>query len=230
MKIVVYTAIVPSEFDKLGPAMYPSEDVKYICFTDDPDKIDYWGVAKDYKNWEIRKIEREYDDPGRDAKKVKALCHKFVEADVSIYTDANIMFYKNPIEGTILRFVELYDLALHIHPLYTNIYVEGAVVLARDKPNLVANQLVKYKEEGFSGSLEGQVPMFAGGFIIRKHTKLIEEFNTNWWNEIVNHSKRDQLSLNYTIWKMGFKCNPIPWLSLCGPIYHHSITEKSSGK
>lgn len=232
MKIVVYTAIVPSEFDKLCSAMYPNKDVKYICFTDEPDKISYWH--NEFKNWEIRKIEREYEDPQRDQKKVKILCHKFVEADVSIYTDPNIMFYRDPAEEVVLKFIEENDLALHINPYYNNIYVEGEVVLSRDKPNLVEDQLIKYKKDGFPGSLEGQVSMFAGGFIIRRHTKLIEEFNTNWWNEIVKHSKRDQLGLNYTIWKMGIKCSSIPWLSICGPIvipfyyYERMLSEKEN--
>lgn len=227
MKIVVYTSVVPVGFDKLGPATHFKE-ASYICFTDIPEKIEHWELAKGFENWEIRKIEREFEDPGRDAKKVKILCHKFVDADYSIYMDANIMFGRSPTEA--LRFVDNNDLALHIHPLYKNIYVEGEVVLGRDKPNLVFDQLEKYKKEGFSGSLDGGIPMFAGGFIIRKHTKLVEEFNTNWWNEVVNHSKRDQLSLNYMIWKTGMKVTPIPWLSICGPIYHHSITGKSIGK
>ena len=175
MKIVVYTSVVPVGFDKLGPATHFKE-ASYICFTDIPEKIEHWELAKGFENWEIRKIEREFEDPGRDAKKVKILCHKFVDADYSIYMDANIMFGRSPTEA--LRFVDNNDLALHIHPLYKNIYVEGEVVLGRDKPNLVFDQLEKYKKEGFSGSLDGGIPMFAGGFIIRKHTKLVEEFNT----------------------------------------------------
>jgi len=217
MKIVVYTSIVPGGFDKLGPAKHSSENISYVCFTDDPSKIKF--LYSSYANWEIKKIEREYDDPGRDAKKVKILCHKFVDADISFYADANIVFGWNP--ENLLNFVDGTDLALHIHPYYKSIYVEGGVVMNWDKPGLVRKQLEKYKEDGFSGSLDGKFPMFAGGFIVRKHTKLIEEFNINWWNEVESHSKRDQLSLNYTLWRMGLKPYPIPWLSVCGPVFRH---------
>lgn len=60
----------------------------------------------------------------------------------------------------------------------------------------------KYKSEGYP-SIGG---LISGNFIIRKNKDPLQmNLNRKWWNEISKHSRRDQLSFNYVIWKYKFK-------------------------
>ena len=45
------------------------------------------------------------------------------------------------------------------------------------------------------------VKLVCGGFIIRKQTPKIKEFNETWWKEVKNYSYRDQISSSYAIYK-----------------------------
>ena len=41
----------------------------------------------------------------------------------------------------------------------------------------------------------------------KHHTTLTKEVNKMWWNCIDKFSRRDQLSFNYVLWKLGISCN-----------------------
>ena len=47
--------------------------------------------------------------------------------------------------------------------------------------------------------------LFAGGFILRRHTPEIVEFNQAWMNELRVSSPRDQMALAHTIWSTGIE-------------------------
>ena len=47
--------------------------------------------------------------------------------------------------------------------------------------------------------------LYEANVIIRKHNnKSVIDLMEYWWSEILNNSHRDQLSLNYVIWKYDF--------------------------
>ena len=70
--------------------------------------------------------------------------------------------------------------------------------MRKDNSDIIDKQMEAYKKEGMP--LKFGLPQ--SGIIIRKHNdekckKLMEA----WWQEIKNHSKRDQLSFTYALWK-----------------------------
>jgi len=46
--------------------------------------------------------------------------------------------------------------------------------------------------------------------VIRRHTPWIARLNIRWWEEIERYSERDQLSLPFVCWELGFKWKIIP--------------------
>jgi hypothetical protein len=70
--------------------------------------------------------------------------------------------------------------------------------LKKDDPEIMLNQVNKYKIEGY--------PVHNGlaacTIILRRHNSPeIVKLGEDWWTEIKNNSKRDQLSFNYVAWK-----------------------------
>jgi hypothetical protein len=41
--------------------------------------------------------------------------------------------------------------------------------------------------------------------VLRKNTAKIVSFNEAWWSEISRGSRRDQLSFDFLVWKLGIK-------------------------
>ena len=65
----------------------------------------------------------------------------------------------------------------------------------------------EYKDKGFPAN-NGMV---ATGVMIRKHTIEVKLFCRSWWNEVFEHSKRDQLSFNFVAWRDNFEYSTIPF-------------------
>ena len=59
----------------------------------------------------------------------------------------------------------------------------------------------------------------SGFLIVRRHTPKIAKFNELWWNEVDRGSVRDQLSIDYALWKLGIEPVDIPGDLFRGPHY-----------
>jgi len=195
-KIVVYTAIANNYDDLINPKVV-SNNIDYICFTDDNDlKSEIWNIIK---------FPRNNCNPIEKNRYVKLLPHNFFEEyDYSVYIDGSI-----GIIGDIEKLVNEYliqnnnKLVMSRHPLRNCLYKEAEVCLKANKgnPKKIKKQIKKYRENNFP---EG-FGLTENGIIFRQHNdpeviKLMED----WWNELINHSKRDQLSLSYILWKNDF--------------------------
>jgi hypothetical protein len=184
MDIKVYTAVF-GEYDRLKP--YPG-----ICFTD---------KAQDAAEWEYR-IERfNTIGPRRCARQHKCLSHMFVDAEYTIWHDANLRL-KLPPEAIIKEYLPSgYDMSLGRHPFRDCIYEEAEEVkrLGVADPRIVDLQMYKYRRNGYPEH-HGLVET---GIVIRRHSAQIKHFNVMWWLEIANGACRDQLSFNYVAWKYG---------------------------
>lgn len=197
MKLVIYTAIF-GNFDKLKTPKIISNNVKYICFSDKKIKC---------KPWEIRIIKPKYD-ANRENRRYKILSYKFFpDHEYSIYLDGRY---------TIMRDLSLHvkewlgnnDIAVLKHPKRNCLYEEAEACIKgkKDDIEIIKKQINKYKKEGYPEN-NG---LTANGFIIRRHTKKIKEFNESWWNEVKNYSFRDQISFCYVIYKLNLKYTIIP--------------------
>lgn len=207
-KIVVYTAI----FGGVAPLLNPVFDVKncdFICFTDDPsNKNKYYKTV-------VR--EPEFEDPNRSAKRYKVLGDELIDQyDYSIWIDGRhqVVFKdaKDVIQNILINNGE--DVTLMNHPDGRDcIYQEYEVLKSLNheekfgKQEIMDAQIKKYREEGFPEHFG----LITGGFIVRniKSEKTHRIMNA-WWKEIQDHSRRDQLSFNYVLWKLKEKIVTIP--------------------
>ncbi len=208
-KGVVYTAIF-GKYDDLPQGQYKSEGIDYICFSDHEFQSDFWKVVK---------VNKVYEDPTRNARKYKALPHRYVsDYEYSIWMDGNMLMLRdlNPLlDGKIFQ---TYD-HMKCFDKRNCIYEEAAAIFQlgqqnmdrtpergtknfKDNPQVIKQQIEKYKSEGFPkdfGLAETSV-------VIRKHNDpSCMKLDEDWWTEMKYHSRRDQLSLNYVEWKNNFK-------------------------
>lgn len=212
-KYVVYTAII-GDYDNLKDPEYVNSNFDYICFTDN----------KDLKSdvWDIRIIENLNLDNTRKARRYKILPHKYLsEYDYSLWVDAAFR-----IIGDLEKYLNKYlrnGLLLGVsHSKRNCIYEEAkaCIGLEKDNESVINSQIKKYKDDNYpknNGLIES-------GVLFRKHNdtkviKLMEE----WYDEIIHHSKRDQLSFDYVMWKNDFeydKSNVFYWKN---EFFEHSI-------
>jgi hypothetical protein len=100
---------------------------------------------------------------------------------------------------------------LQRHNIRDCTYQEGLECIRKNKdsPEIIEKQMLQYKSESFPehyGLSENSV-------LLRKNNdENIIKLMELWWNEVNNKSKKDQLSLQYAIWKNSFdiKYYPIP--------------------
>jgi len=193
-EIVVYTAIF-GEYDVLNEP----EDVggcDFVCFTDNP------KLSSD--KFDIR-LCVDGNDPVRESRKYKILPHRFLtDYKYSIWMDGNIILKKINTNKLIKQFLSEQDLAIFSHPERNCIYEELAICkeLKKYDCDLMDMQVRRYEEVGYPKN-NG---LIASGFIVRRTlSPEVIRFCEDWWYEIKNNSRRDQLSFNYVAWKNTFK-------------------------
>ncbi len=193
-KKVIYTCITGS-YDYLIDPTYVTEGFDYVCFTD--------NVNFKSNIWEIRSLPKETDELSQVKKQryVKIMPHKHLsEYDLSIWVDGNVSIKGNLdklLENTLKDDISIY---VPEHPSRRCIYKEQSVVISmrKDTKENIAPQIERYKKECFPADFG----LLQSNILIRKHNendciKLMEK----WFEEVKNHSHRDQLSFNYVLWK-----------------------------
>jgi hypothetical protein len=217
-KTVVYTAIFGGKDDLIEPAFIP-KGCDFVCFTD-----------RDFESdvWDVRKVEPTFEDPNRSAKMYKILPHRFFsEYNHSVWVDGNLLV-RGDINELVKKYLSKVNFAIYSHnqlrkrilgflwvkdknECYDCLYKEAEELIKsakkgnyKDDPNLIKRQVEKYKKEDYpynNGLVSSMI-------IFRNHNNLdVIKVGEDWWNEIKNNSRRDQLSFNYVAWKnnLNFK-------------------------
>lgn len=196
-KVVIYTAIT-NGYDELKDPDYVSDNFDYICFTDNK------SIKSDV--WQIRHFENSDLDPVRKCREVKVLPHKyFKQYDYSVWIDGNI-----EITGDINQLLKeliipsKLDFFTFRHPFRNCVYEEAEECIRQGKDNaqIIKHQLQKYINNHFPE----QTGLVESNVIIRKHnSKKLVKVLEDWWQEINDYSRRDQLSFNYVAWLNDFQ-------------------------
>lgn len=214
-KTVIYTAIFGGKDDLVEPSFIP-EGCDFVCFTD-----------RDFKSktWDVRKVERELNDPVRNARMYKVLPHKYLsEYEYSIWIDGN-MSVRGDVNKLIKKYLKELNLAIYDHcqlrkrilgflwvkdrkQCYDCIYEEAQRLVDmgnsgnyKDDARLIAEQVEKYRKEGYPEHNS----LVSSMVVLRKHNEPdVIKVGEDWWSEIKNNSRRDQLSFNYVAWKNNF--------------------------
>jgi hypothetical protein len=164
----------------------------FIAFLDSKVKSDLW---------KMRGAPDKYDDPNRNAKIIKWLIHKHINTKYSLWIDGNIHLLIG-MGALIKRYLRDADIAMFWHNARSSVYDEAEICikLGCDRKDVIEKQVARYREEGFiSNSLtEGPV-------ILRRHTSEVARFCELVFREVEKGSRRDQLAIDYIIWKTGIK-------------------------
>lgn len=186
---VVYTAIFGG-YDPLRPLLPHVADceTQFVCFTDDS-RLSAPG-------WETITLPMSdpIEPPWRTAKRVKILGHERLwDFSQSVWLDGSIAILKPPQEIFQLFSQEL-GLFWHSRGC---VYREAAACISRrkDHPDRIRRQIERYRDQGHPA----RWGLWMGGFLFRRHSQAILEFNQRWWDEVAGSSCRDQLSLPYVL-------------------------------
>lgn len=196
-KICVYTCIT-GDYDNLQEIKNKESGIDYYCFTNNKNiKSNTWNVIY---------IEDNNLDNTRLARKIKVLGHPLIleNYDISIWVDGFIS------EMHISEFIhnecqlDKYDFICFKHSKRNCIYEEAEECInqGKDDPKLIKAEIEFLKEQNYpkdNGLIESTV-------LIRRHNvESVKDTMKLWFNMILNYSKRDQLSLNYAIYKTNPK-------------------------
>lgn len=225
-KFAIYTALIGG-YDNVHQPQYTNEQFDFILFTDEVANYSA-GI------WQVRKVEYHNEDKTRIARYVKTHPEELLpEYAATLWIDASILITSPFIYDKV---VQLYQdgvqLASVKHPYRDCIYDEAYVVYGLDTEKNIFNwchylRSIEYPRHN---------GLFESSLVYRRNdveTKVVDDM---WWECIVNYSRRDQLSLNYALWK-----NPLKIESLLPQGEHmacsqniqvqkHKTTSKQAGR
>ncbi len=187
--IAIYTAIAGGyDTIKLPENLLPNVD--YFLFTD--------NAAPESGIFKIKPLPYYHIDTPRMTRYVKTHPHQLLAGyDIAIWIDANILI-TDDISPMITDFVKSKKPVGAIqHPIRNTIYQEAdaCVFYSKEDERLLKEQVEHYRTLRYDTNelIESNIMMFD-----LKNNSLPGFFAT-WWSEIDKHTRRDQLSLNYSL-------------------------------
>jgi hypothetical protein len=202
MRRVVYTCLF-GHSELFNDFEYERDGIDFICFTDDPE------LRSDF--WKIELLPRKALDPARAAKKIKSLPHIYLaQYDWSLYIDNTVRLKAAP-----NRIFEEYlapaksPLVCFRHFERDCIYEEAKAVIALDfdRPERVNTQMALYRYLGYPAN-NG---LAKTTLLLRQHQDpALQRVMNTWHEQVLCHSKRDQLSLLPACWFENFEPEYIP--------------------
>lgn len=216
-ELIVYSCVAGAYDDfretLLDGRVLEEPGIRYVLYTDSLTSAGPCSLQKEGSNieWELRPLVWKTDCPVRTARYHKCLPHKVLDPHKkSLWVDGSLRFKEvrplsdivNPALG------EKFSLATFKHPDRSCVYQEEVACLRyrKDDPVTMRRQMRNYQADGY--------PAFSGmvetACCARRNDDICRDFNEGWWDQIVQHSRRDQLSFNYVCWKQGMEYSHIP--------------------
>lgn len=200
-KIVVFTALTGG-YDKPVRHEYLDPEIDYIIFSDEP--VHNSGF------WQVRPLDFWHPDKVRMARRIKTNPHVYLEGyDIAVWIDANVI-----IRQDIKKYIQKLSsqtnapLAGIPHPLRSCTYQEAQIIVEsnRDIGSRVTRQMRAYDTLGFpknAGLIESNF------LVVNLRHPAINSVMSDWWSQINKYSHRDQLSLNFVLWKHNVNWIPL---------------------
>ena len=217
-KVLVYSCVT-GRYDNVVNAILAStgvaeEDVTYVLYTD---QLGAGTAPQSYQHrdaaitWELRPlIWSHLLCPRRTARWHKINSHLLPDrVDYTIWLDGSQRIRPIGLKAELLPCLEdRYALATFKHPLRSCVYQEAQACCVRNKDNhtLMQDQVAQYRPRKYP-PYHGMVETAC---VIRKVSHDVTNFNQMWWQQIQEHSFRDQLSFNYVSWCLDFPYGHIP--------------------
>ena len=197
IKKVVYSIII-GDYDQIS-SFNKQEGFNYFLFTD--------TNCSNNTNWTIipisKLIEKVNISGIKITRYIKLFPHLFFkDYELSIYFDGSLIL-NGDLNELLLRILNpTFNLYLLQHPQRNKVFQELSAVVFHKKETKEAVDIIekRYVKINFPDNLG----LTENCIIIRRHNKKdIIKLMEVWWNEIKNYSYRDQLSLNFAIWKLN---------------------------
>lgn len=224
-KVVIYTAIIGG-YDMLRQPSYLLEGYDYICFSDQP--IVNPGV------WQVRVPPLLGFDNIRLNRFIKLMPHLFLsEYQKSIYIDGNIEIIGD-VTLLLKSSLQTHPIAVFAHPFRKCIYEEARQCIVDDLDNVgsVFRQIRKYARSCYPSNYG----LVEANILFRRHNDVnVMNLMEGWWQEILENSRRDQISFNYVCWKKGmvYQSLGLSDIRIYNPIFKlhpHSTSKVSLAK
>lgn len=198
---MVFSAILGQE-ETIPTVQNPDPRLTYLLYTD--------GVVTEAPPpWQPRIIPSIFRDAVRDSKRLKLMPHLFLpDYDVSVWVDATCDILDLTADRANALLGDGY-IALLRHPFTSCLYEEAKTVmqLGLDADARIARQILAYRAEGVPQG----IGLYAAGFMIRRHNDAAcRRFDRLWWEQVILHSRRDQLSAPYVNWLLGANVTLMP--------------------
>lgn len=198
MKLVVFTSVLGNT-DPLRVPTHVGRNVTYYCFCDRPMT----------RTGPYRAIPYPVGaSPALASRALKIrMDHPLLrDADVVLWHDAAFQLHTDPVAVANALLGDA-DMVAFRHPHRNQIAEEAEVIgrLGYAPAEVLAAQVQTYHDEGFT-----QTAITSTGYSLRRRTPRVEAFNALWWEEVSRWSYRDQMSVDYAIWKTGLHVTYIP--------------------
>ena len=195
---VIYTSLV-GRYDILRQPRCIHPEFDYICFSNDLPQQQA-GV------WSVREIPWRHPDSTRLSRYAKLNPHKVLQAYThSLWIDANFEIMDGAIYNRVLELSAAGALIAHVpHYKHDCIYddIASCIRLSKDTNAALRRQYRFLKQEGYPA----HYGLFENGLIYRQHNEQrVIAISESWWQQYMQFSRRDQLSLCYVYWKHDFR-------------------------
>jgi hypothetical protein len=212
MRLALYTALY-GEYDWVKPVPKLEGNVPAIMYSDRP---------RDAPGWEVRVVPH-YIATLKGSPRITGpmLAHKFWKchpalavpwADVTMWIDGSMEIVVDDYVSRCLEALDQDEWSCVRHPARTCIYPEAdfsATLTWRYDSEAILKQAAFYRSIGHTAGFG----LIATGANVRRHTPETIEIGEQWWQECINWSHQDQLSLP-VLFRIheGYKWNfNLPW-------------------
>lgn len=196
---VVYSVLV-GDYDQIEQPMVVDDRFDYVLFTDNVTSptIGVWQLRTfPYSNSDLTRVSR------YPKMHPESLLYGY---KASLYHDANIQITDTRIyECVISAYSSGIDWAGVKHPLRDCIYDEAYQVYGLDKEDVIFSWCHYLRQERYPR----HNGLFENAIIFRIHNDSVRRIDEMWWQVVETYSRRDQLSLQYILWR-----NPIARIGL----------------
>lgn len=197
-RIIVITSVVGNRDEGLRDDQVHNGE-PFWAFVDRPLATSLWQLQPAYDRFQSSR---------RNSRVPKLLPHLFVEADYSIWLDANVALSVTPTELVATWLPGDAELAVFTHESRSCTFAEARICAQRqlDNPDLIRRQADRYRALG----LPDKFGLGRCSVIVRRHTAAVQRFNEIWWSEYSVFSVRDQISFMPAVRTSGVKLHLVP--------------------
>lgn len=179
----------------LPPGSNTDINIDFICFTD--------NHSLKSTTWTFKYLDSTHLPADKLSRRPKTLPHEYLtQYDTSLYIDNIVTFKRLPNSSDLLT-SDSYLFRVFLHGNRENLFHEADVIalLGYENIDVICTQLDFYAQ---FCSIDTITPISTCTVILRTHhhPNLIE-FGITWWEQILNFSKRDQLSFDFTVLQTG---------------------------